>query len=150
MYHAATFNDEHPLIAGKSILVAPAQPATPSDWPRIDREFSVPVQRGVDVAEPDRDRPHDFSAFYMGGKIVASGNGGNLYDLATQARVEGAYTVRSDSASFLPYNHAPFEAVLLAPLAVFPYSTACWIWWVCNLLLGYLVLFLLRPQPSTP
>jgi len=88
----------------------------------------------------------DFSAFYMGGKIVASGNGGNLYDLVTQARVEGAYTVRSDTASFLPYNHAPFEAVLLAPLAVFPYPTACWIWWVCNLLLGFLVLFLLRPQ----
>jgi hypothetical protein len=88
----------------------------------------------------------DFSAFYMGGKIVASGNGGNLYDLATQARVEGAYTVRSDSASFLPFNHAPFEAVLLAPLAIFPYSTACWIWWVCNLLFGYLVLLLLHPH----
>jgi hypothetical protein len=88
----------------------------------------------------------DFSAFYTGAKIVASGNGSNLYDLAIQTRVEGAYTVRSDSASFLPYNHAPFEAMFLAPLAVFPYSAACWIWWVCSLLLGYLVLFLLRPS----
>jgi hypothetical protein len=87
----------------------------------------------------------DFAAFYTGGKIVATGNSGNLYDLATQERVESAYTVRGRSTSFLPYNHAPFETVLLAPLAAFPFPTAAWIWWGCNLLLGYLVLFLLRP-----
>jgi hypothetical protein len=86
----------------------------------------------------------DFSALYTGGKIVASGNGSNLYDLATQERVEGAFTVRSNAASFLPYPHAPFETLLYVPLAAFPYSTAVWIWWVCNLPLGYLVLFLLR------
>jgi hypothetical protein len=89
---------------------------------------------------------NDFSAFYTGGKIVATGNGSKLYDLATQERVEGAFTMRSDPISFLPYPHAPFETVLFAPLANFAYSTACWIWWVCNLLLGYFVLFLLRPQ----
>jgi hypothetical protein len=88
----------------------------------------------------------DFSAFYTGGKIVVSGNGSNLYDLATQERVEGAFTVRKHSAGFLPYNHAPFETVLLAPLAAFPFSTAAWIWWACNLPLGYLVLFLLCPH----
>jgi hypothetical protein len=88
----------------------------------------------------------DFSAFYTGGKIVASGNSSNLYDLATQQRVEGAFTVRTHSAGFLPYNHAPFETVLLAPLASFPYVTACWIWWACNLLPGYFVLLLLRPH----
>jgi hypothetical protein len=87
----------------------------------------------------------DFAAFYTGGKIVASGNSGNLYDLATQQRMEAAYTVRGRSAGFLPYNHAPFETVLLAPLAAFSFPTAAWIWWGCNLLLGYLVLFLLRP-----
>jgi hypothetical protein len=88
----------------------------------------------------------DFSAFYTAGKIVAAGDGGHLYDLATQARVEGAFTVRSTPTSFLPYVHAPFQAVLFAPLAIFSYSTAFWIWWACNLLLSYLVLFLLRPR----
>jgi hypothetical protein len=88
----------------------------------------------------------DFSAFYTGGKIVAAGDGSHLYDLATQERVEGASTVRSNSATFLPYIHAPFEAVLFAPLALFSYSTAFWIWWACNLLFSYLVLFLLRPH----
>ncbi len=88
----------------------------------------------------------DFSAFYTGAKIVASGNGSNLYDLATQERVEGAFTVRTHSAGFLPYPHAPLETLLFVPLAAFPYSTATWIWWGCNLPLGYLVLFLLRPH----
>jgi hypothetical protein len=90
----------------------------------------------------------DFPAFYTGGRIVASGNGGNLYDLATQQRVEGAISVRTPEGGFLPYNHAPFETVLLVPLAAFPYPTAAWIWWACNLPLGYLVLFLLRPHLS--
>jgi hypothetical protein len=87
----------------------------------------------------------DFSGLYTGGKIVASGNGGNLYDLATQERVEGAFTVRGHSTGFLSFTpHAPPEALFFAPLTAFPYSTAAWIWWVCNLLLGYFVLFLLR------
>ena len=86
----------------------------------------------------------DFSCFYTGGKIVASGNGGNLYDLATQQRVEGAYTVRSNAAGFLPYPHAPLETLIFVPIVAFPYSTACWIWWWINLPLGYLVLYLLR------
>jgi hypothetical protein len=87
----------------------------------------------------------DFSGLYTGGKIVASGNGGNLYDLATQEQVEGTYTVRGHSTGFLSFTpHAPFETLFLAPLAAFPYSTAAWIWWGCNVLLGYLVLFLLR------
>ena len=87
----------------------------------------------------------DFSGLYTGGKIVASGNGGNLYDLATQARVEAAFTVRGHSTGILTFTpHAPLEALFFAPLTAFPYSTAAWIWWVCNLLLAYLVLFLLR------
>ena len=89
----------------------------------------------------------DFSGFYTAGKIVASGDGVHLYDPATQQRVEGAFTVRGHSASFLSFTpHAPLEALFIAPLAAFPYSTAAWIWWACNLLLGYLVLFLLRPH----
>lgn len=87
----------------------------------------------------------DFASLYTGGKIVASGDASNLYDLATQSRVEGAYTVRTNPTSFLPYNHAPFETALFAPLANFRYVTAFGIWWVCNLFLVCLTLFLLRP-----
>jgi len=88
----------------------------------------------------------DFAVYYTAGKIIVTGDGAHLYDLATQARVEGTFTARSNAVSFLPYIHAPFEAVLFAPLAIFSYSTAFWIWWACNLLLSYLVLFLLRPH----
>lgn len=87
----------------------------------------------------------DFAGLYTGGKIVASGNGANLYNLATQQRVEGSFTVRGHSAGFLSFTpHAPIETLLFAPLTAFPFAVAAWIWWVCNLLLAYLVLYLLR------
>ncbi len=88
----------------------------------------------------------DFSAFYTAGKIIDTGNGKHLYDLRTQAQIESTFTVRKDQTGFLPYNHAPFEALAFAPLENFSYPTAFWIWWGCNLLLGYFVLFLLRPH----
>ncbi len=89
----------------------------------------------------------DFTIFYTAGKMIAAGNGNHLYDLETQARVEGTFIpLRSTPGGFLPYNHAPFEALLFTPLTFFSYSTAFWIWWACNLSLGYLTLFLLRPH----
>jgi hypothetical protein len=100
------------------------------------RQIAGPIARGVS----------DFSGFYTAGKIVESGNGNQLYDESTQARVEGIYTVRSLQGGFLPYNHAPFEALLFAPLAMFPYGTAFWIWWGINLPLAYLAFFLLRSE----
>ena len=58
------------------------------------RQIAGPIARGVS----------DFSGFYTAGKIVESGNGNQLYDESTQARVEGNYTVRSLQGGFLPYN----------------------------------------------
>lgn len=88
----------------------------------------------------------DFSNFYAAGKIVDMGAGSKLYDFAMQARVEGTYTIRADSVSFLRFYHAPFEVLFYAPLALFSYQTAFWIWWACNAILWASTLLLLRPH----
>ncbi len=74
----------------------------------------------------------DFISFYTAGKIVATGNGSHLYDLTLQQQIEGAFSIRSNAASFLPFVHLPLFAVGLALLAWFPYLTAYYIWWCCN------------------
>jgi glycosyl transferase family 87 len=88
----------------------------------------------------------DFSNFYAAGKIVDMGEGGKLYDFAMQARVEGTYTIRADSVSFLRFYHAPFEVLFYAPLALFSFQTAFWIWWACSAVLWASTLLLLRPH----
>lgn len=88
----------------------------------------------------------DFSNFYTAGKIVDLGEGSKLYDFATQARIEGTYTIRANPASFLRFYHAPFEVLVYAPLALLPFRTAFWVWWGCNAVLWAATLLMLRPH----
>lgn len=85
----------------------------------------------------------DFISFYTAGKIVATGNGSRLYDLTLQQHIQGAYSIRSDAGSFLPFVHLPLFAVGLAILAWFPYLTAYYIWWCFNQCLFWASILLL-------
>ena len=90
----------------------------------------------------------DFRNFYTAGKIVAAGQGDLLYDRALQAKVQKTFvapSIRGDF-NFLPYIHPPFEAIAYGLLARMPYATAFWTLWVCNLLLAYACVLILRPQ----
>ncbi len=77
-------------------------------------------------------RMADFSVLYVAGKIVLSGDWHHMYDLALQARmhVSLAYQMLP-----LPYNHAPYEALLFVPLAALRYGDAFCAWDGVNLLL---------------
>jgi hypothetical protein len=87
----------------------------------------------------------DFSMFYTSGKIILSGHGTELYDLNLQREAQRFFP-KSDRPGLLPYNHAPFEAVIFAPLALLRYSYAFLIWYVINVCLVITTLLLLRSQ----
>jgi hypothetical protein len=86
----------------------------------------------------------DFQGFYGAGKIVASGNGANLYDSATQVRMQRAPKLPGIDTHHY-YVHAPFEALLFVPFARLPFELAAWCWWSLGLLFAYAALFVLRP-----
>jgi hypothetical protein len=75
----------------------------------------------------------DFKAFYSAGYIVRTGRGGELYDYAVQQRTQ--QTSVSSSGVTLPFQHAPYEALLFAPLSAASYRTAYWAFFAFNLIL---------------
>jgi hypothetical protein len=113
---------------------------------------------------------HDFVAFYTGASIVRQGHGSKLYDLAEQARVQAPLFRRpcvgcdrrtgaiwaelqvalSKGRPALVDNHTPFEALLLAPLALLSYSRAYLVWGSLNIVLWIVLALLLRPYAPVP
>lgn len=76
----------------------------------------------------------DFTGFYMVGKIVLAGELNNFYNLETQHK----YTPFADNGGFfLPNFHPPFEALLSAVFAHFPYFTAYILWTIFSMVLLY-------------
>ena len=77
-------------------------------------------------------RRADFRSTLTGALVIKDGNGGHLYDLQTQTgaqeRVLAPYFTVGDM--LLPYNHLPFEAMLVAPLLLaglsFPVIFGLW------------------------
>jgi hypothetical protein len=86
----------------------------------------------------------DFQGFYGAGRIIDSGNGPNLYDLATQIRMQRVEMLKGTFTHHY-YIHAPFEAILFVPFSKLPFTTAVWAWWLGSLLCAYLSLFVLCP-----
>jgi hypothetical protein len=73
----------------------------------------------------------DFLATLTGALIVQEGHGPLLYDLAAQRDAQARLVAPSFTLApdvLLPYNHLPFEALLLAPLAGGPPSAAYALW----------------------
>jgi Glycosyltransferase family 87 len=97
--------------------------------------------RGIHVEKTD------FSLTYVGGYIVHEGDGGRLYDLELQKQVRNSL-FRNPNPLF--YEHPPFEALLLSPLAALPYRTAYMIWGFFNAAVWLLLIFFLRPYLQWP
>jgi hypothetical protein len=88
----------------------------------------------------------DFTTFYMAGKMVRDGHGGELYDLRAEWRVQQEFAPWvSIRQAALPYMHAPFEALVFVPFALLPYGAAFMLWDGLNLVMLFLLPCLLRP-----
>jgi hypothetical protein len=74
----------------------------------------------------------DFKSTLTGALVIRDGHGSLLYDLDTQLdaqnRVLAPYVPPIGRESILPYNHLPFEALLVAPLMGLPYSAIFLLW----------------------
>jgi Glycosyltransferase family 87 len=86
----------------------------------------------------------DFSTFYAAGITVREHLGPEMYDEATQYRIEQRFssgvTIRQGA---LPYIHPPFEALLFVPLTALSYVWAYLLWDLIGLVaLGLSVRFL--------
>lgn len=83
-------------------------------------------------------RGTDFLSTLTGAQIIREGNGSLLYDLNTQTNAQ--YQVRGSLAQqgdkLLPYNHLPFEALLIAPFMDLPYPVIFALW---TLLAGFAI-----------
>ena len=87
----------------------------------------------------------DFSTFYSGASIVRQGLGKQLYDEATQYRIQLQFAAGvSIRQGPLPYIHPPFEALLFIPFTWVSYPTAYLLWDLLNLVFLVLLFFLLR------
>lgn len=87
----------------------------------------------------------DFSILYTAGKIVARGEGQNLYDPTLQLRVQREFaSIVSARGAALPYNHPPFEAWIFVPFARFGYLPAYLLWNLLNLIALAAIPLLLR------
>ncbi len=76
----------------------------------------------------------DFVLYYGGAKIINDGNGAQLYDL----KVQRAYQRESkvvDSDRPLPFNHLPYELLVLLIPAKFSFPVAHMLWAAINILL---------------
>jgi hypothetical protein len=76
-------------------------------------------------------RRADFVSNLTGATLISEGKGGQLYDLATQhdAQVQiFAPYISLGPNDLLPYNHLPFEAMLVSPLIGLPYPLILLIW----------------------
>lgn len=88
----------------------------------------------------------DFSAFYSAVRMVRSGQGPQLFDIAAQGRMQSAlYPNVTTRSGTLIYDHPPFEALLYLPLAFVSYPTAYIVWLVFSTMLLLFTLRLLWP-----
>src|SRR6266568_8686664 len=83
----------------------------------------------------------DFSLTYVGARIVHQGLGSRLYDLDLQKQVRDSLFQHPNP---LFYEHPPFEAFLLSPLAALPFRTAYMLLGFFNALVWLGIMFFLR------
>jgi hypothetical protein len=83
----------------------------------------------------------DFSLTYVGARIVHQGLGSKLYDINFQKQLRDSLFQHPNPLFF---EHPPFEALLLSPLAAFPFRTAYTIWGFFNAAVWFTLMFFLR------
>src|SRR6266851_9296398 len=89
----------------------------------------------------------DFSVTYLGARIIYQGQGAKVYDLREQASLKSSLFTRAEP---LIYEHPPFEAFFLAPLAGLPYRTAYLLWGLVNALIWLVLPYVFRPYAPVP
>ncbi len=90
-----------------------------------------------------RDFGADFLTYYIAGKMVRTGQGAALYDLAAQNIMRQAMFNRFDTG---PYLRPPFYAWLFVPFSLLPYDPATILWMAMNLGFLWLSVRLLVPE----
>jgi Glycosyltransferase family 87 len=85
----------------------------------------------------------DFRAMYAAGYLIRTGQNHQLYDYAVQAHLQDLIVGPSDTP--LPFNHLAYESVLFAPLSVFTYRTAYFIFLFANICLLVICFAMFRP-----
>lgn len=89
----------------------------------------------------------DFTHMYAASKIVRLGLGRQLYDDATQYRVQQEFASGvSIRHGALPYNHPPYEALFFLPLTYLPYFAAFVTWGLLGLAILVFLTYVLRPH----
>jgi hypothetical protein len=89
----------------------------------------------------------DFSLTYVGARIVHAGLGARLYDINFQRQVRDSLFEHPNA---LFYEHPPFEALLLSPLAALPFRTAYMFWGFFNAVVWLALMFFLRQYLPWP
>jgi hypothetical protein len=89
----------------------------------------------------------DFSLTYVGARIVHQGLGSRLYDLDLQKQIRDSLFQHPNPLFF---EHPPFEALLLSPLAAVPFRTAYMLWGSLNATVWLLLIFFMRPHLLAP
>jgi len=89
----------------------------------------------------------DFSLSYVGAKLVHTGLTSRLYDIGLQKQTRDTLFERP---SPLFFEHPPFEALLLSPLASFSYRAAYTIWGLLNASVWLVLMIVLRPHLPWP
>jgi hypothetical protein len=89
----------------------------------------------------------DFSLMYTGARMVYVGDGAKLYDLQQQKQMNASLFAHPQP---LLYEHPPFEALLLAPLASLPYRTAYLCWGIFNACIWLALPLILRRYAPVP
>ena len=84
----------------------------------------------------------DFRCLYAAGYLVRTGDAAHLFDYDAQRSVENTRVSVEDVA--LPFNHAPYEAFLFAPLSLLSYRSAYLTVLIGNLCLLGLAFYMLR------
>ena len=89
----------------------------------------------------------DFTAFYCGALMIRAGEGARLYDLQLQYKTQLEFAPHVEIRNMaLPYNHPPFEAVLLLPLAYLNFFPAYLAWSLLNIVMLALMVALIKKR----
>jgi Glycosyltransferase family 87 len=89
----------------------------------------------------------DFSLVYVGARIVHSGMGSSLYDSNLQKSVRDSLFSHPVPLFF---EHPPFEALLLSPLAKYSFRAASLVWGIFNAAVWIGLMFVLRKFLNWP
>jgi Glycosyltransferase family 87 len=90
----------------------------------------------------------DFVLTYVGAQIIHNGSGARLYDIKFQKQVRDSLFQHPNP---LLYEHPPFEAFLLSPLAALHFRMAYMLWGISNVVVWLTLIFFMRtyfPRPK--